>query len=246
MKWLLALLAPLALVAQTQTQSPAPKTTAGQISSIKQTPPQPAIPADEDPEPEPVLSPAELQRAAIERQRAAVQQQAQNAGARLKPWGATITEVGPGFESAKPECEALAESVALPLVENAARTQGVDSKLLRAVVEQESGFHPCAISPKGAQGLMQLMPATADDLDVTDPFDPKQNIEAGAKYLKQMLDKNGGDVAKALAAYNAGPNAIDPASRIPETKSYVDAILTKLGIKRTDPPSIQTPKPIGN
>jgi soluble lytic murein transglycosylase-like protein len=93
---------------------------------------------------------------------------------------------------------------------------------------------------------MQLMPGTADFLQVTDPLDPKQNIEAGAKYLKQLLDKNGGDVTKALGAYNAGPNADNPADKIPETKAYVDAILTKMGIKRTDPPSIQTPKPIGN
>ena len=118
--------------------------------------------------------------------------------------------------------------------------------LLRAVIDQESGFHPCAVSPKGAQGLMQLMPGTADLLQVADPFDPKENIEAGAKYLKQLLDKNGGDISKALGAYNAGPNADDPSGKIPETKAYVDAILTKMGIKRTDPPSIPTPKPIGN
>jgi soluble lytic murein transglycosylase-like protein len=191
-------------------------------------------------------TPAELQRAAMEQQRAAAQRQAENAGARLKPWGEVTVEYGPSFESAKPECEAMADSVATPLVEGAARQQGVDAKLLRAVIDQESGFHPCAISPKGAQGLMQLMPGTASVFQVGDPFDPKQNIEAGAKYLKQLLDKNGGDVAKALGAYNAGPNADDPAGRIPETKAYVDAILAKMGIKRTDPPSIQTPKPIEN
>jgi soluble lytic murein transglycosylase-like protein len=93
---------------------------------------------------------------------------------------------------------------------------------------------------------MQLIPGTAELLQVADPFDPKQNIEAGAKYLKQLLEKSGGDVAKALGAYNAGPNSDDPAGRIPETKVYVEAILAKMGIKRTDPPSIQTPKPIEN
>jgi soluble lytic murein transglycosylase-like protein len=93
---------------------------------------------------------------------------------------------------------------------------------------------------------MQLMPATADSLQVDDPFDPKQNMEAGAKYLKQMLDKFGGDITKALGAYNAGPNSDDPANRIPETKNYVNSILTKMGIKHTDPQSIQTPKPIEN
>jgi soluble lytic murein transglycosylase-like protein len=191
-------------------------------------------------------TPAELQRAAMEKQRAAAQKQAETAGARLKPWGDTIVEAGPAFESAKPECDALADSIAAPLVEGAAKEQGVDAKLLHAVIDQESGFHPCAVSPKGAQGLMQLMPGTADFLQVADPFDPKENIEAGAKYLKQLLDKNGGDIAKALGAYNAGPNTDDPASKIPETKAYVDAILAKMGIKRTDPPSIQMPKPIGN
>jgi soluble lytic murein transglycosylase-like protein len=191
-------------------------------------------------------TPAELQHAAMEQQRAAAQKQAEIAGARLRPWGETIVEPGPAFESAKPECDAMADSIAMPLVEGAAKEQGVDAKLLRAVIDQESGFHPCAISSKGAQGLMQLMPGTADFLQVADPFDPKQNIEAGAKYLKQLLDKNGGDVAKALGAYNAGPNADDPAGKISETKAYVDAILAKMGIKRTDPPSIQTPKPIEN
>lgn len=191
-------------------------------------------------------TPAEQQRIAMEQQRAAARQQAQSVGAWLKPWGETEVEPGPGFESSKPECDALADSVVAPLVEGAAKEQGVDSKLLHAVIEEESGFHPCAISPKGAQGLMQLMPGTAESLQLADPFDPGQNVEAGAKYLKQMLDKNGGDIAKALAAYNAGPNAEDPESKIPETKAYVDAILTKMGIKRNDPPSIRMPKPIEN
>jgi soluble lytic murein transglycosylase-like protein len=191
-------------------------------------------------------TPAEQQRAAMEMQRAAARKQAETVGARLKPWGEVTVEAGPSFESAKPECDALADSIATPLVDGAAKEQGVDAKLLRAVIDQESGFHPCAISSKGAQGLMQLMPGTADLLQVADPFDPKENIEAGAKYLKQLLDKNGGDIAKALGAYNAGPNTDDPADKIPETKAYVDAILTKMGIKHTDPQSIQMPKPIGN
>ena len=96
---------------------------------------------------------------------------------------------------------------------------------------------------------MQLMPDTAAELNVADPFDPKQNIEAGAKYLKQLLDKYKGDVPQALAAYNAGPGRDRPCQGmpdIPETRAYVDAILQKLGIKRTDPPSIPTPKPIEN
>jgi soluble lytic murein transglycosylase-like protein len=143
----------------------------------------------------------------------------------------------------------LADAVSAPLIDGAAQQQGVDTKLLRAVIDQESGFRPCAVSAKGAQGLMQLMPATAEELKVDDPFDPKQSIDAGAKYLKQLLDKYKGDIPQTLAAYNAGPGATDQAKGvpdIPETRAYVDAILQKLGIKRTDPPSIRTPKPIEN
>jgi soluble lytic murein transglycosylase-like protein len=183
------------------------------------------------------------------KQRAAAQQQAESVGARLKPWGDPVTEPGPAFESEEPACDPLAEAVASPLIDGAAEQEGVDSKLLRAVIDQESSFRPCAISPKGAQGLMQLMPATAEQFNVADPFDPKQSIEAGAKYLKQLLDKYKGDVPLTLAAYNAGPGATDLARGvpdIPETRVYVDAILEKLGIKRTDPPSIPTPKPIEN
>jgi soluble lytic murein transglycosylase-like protein len=190
--------------------------------------------------------PAEQQRAALEQQRAAIRKQAESAGARMTPWAETTIETGPTFDSASSDCPALADSVVGPLVETAAKDQGLDAKLLRAVIEEESGFHPCAVSAKGAQGLMQLMPATAEDFQVSDPFDPKENITAGAKYLKQLLDKYGGDIAKALGAYNAGPNTDDPAAKVPETKGYIDAILTKMGIKRTDPPSSRTPKPIEN
>lgn len=194
-------------------------------------------------------TPAELQRAAMDKQRVAAQTQAASVGARLKPWGDPVTESGPAFESENVACDPLADADTTPLIDGAAQKEGVDAKLLRAVIDRESGFRPCAVSTKGAQGLMQLMPATADELNVADPFDPKQNIDAGAKYLKQMLDKYKGDIPQALAAYNAGPAAADQAKGmldLPETRSYVDAILQKLGIKRTDPPSIPTPKPIEN
>jgi soluble lytic murein transglycosylase-like protein len=194
-------------------------------------------------------TPAELQRSAIDKQRAAAQIQAESVGARLKPWGDSITESGPAFESEKPVCDPLADAVTTPLITSAAQEQGLDTKLLRAVIDQESSFRPCAVSSKGAQGLMQLMPDTADELKVADPFDPKQSIDGGAKYLKQLLDKYKGDIPQALAAYNAGPTATDQAKgvpEIPETRAYVDAILQKLGIKRTAPPSIQMPKPIEN
>jgi soluble lytic murein transglycosylase-like protein len=163
------------------------------------------------------------QQAAIARQRAAIRQQTAN----LSLW------IPPGSDSPvvaaapPPACEPLPEEIISPLIESAAKTNSIEPKLIHAVMEQESGLRPCAVSPKGAQGLMQLMPDTASDLAVSDPFDPAQNVRGGAKYLRQLLDKYKGDVAQALAAYNAGPNAIE---QPPETKQYVDAILQKLGI----------------
>ncbi|HUP04630.1 MAG TPA: lytic transglycosylase domain-containing protein, partial [Bryobacteraceae bacterium] len=99
-------------------------------------------------------------------------------------------------------------------------------------------LRPCAVSASGAQGLMQLMPDTADQLAVTDPFDPAQNIEAGARYLKDLIDRYKGDLAQALAAYNAGPGATPQSGgipAIPETRDYVDSILKKLNIKPVTP-----------
>lgn len=96
---------------------------------------------------------------------------------------------------------------------------------IRAVIQVESGWNPEAVSAKGARGLMQLMPGTADMLGVEDPFDPEQNIEGGVKYLSGLTDKYNGDIEKALAAYNAGPNRVD-AGRIPEAASrYVRNVM---------------------
>ncbi len=150
---------------------------------------------------------------------------------------------------AAPECDPMPEAKIDSIVESAAKAHKLPPRLLRTVAAQESGFRPCAVSRKGAQGLMQLMPATAEELSVEDPFEPAENLAAGAKYLRQLIDKYGGDLALALAAYNAGPASVEAAKGIPdipETRDYVKAILDKVGIKRIDPPSIPTPKPIGN
>lgn len=103
------------------------------------------------------------------------------------------------------------------------RKNGLDPRLVYALIEQESRFNACAVSPKGAQGLMQIMPDTQKLLGLTDPFDPERNIAAGTKYLKAMLDQFKTEV-QALAAYNAGPGAVAKHGGVPpydETKDYV-------------------------
>lgn len=112
-----------------------------------------------------------------------------------------------------------------PLVQEHAARQSLRPDLVRAVIQVESGFNPRARSPKGAMGLMQLMPATARDLGVQNAYDPAENIRGGTIYLRQLLDRFEGDEELALAAYNAGPNAVDRhGRRIPpyrETRDYV-------------------------
>jgi soluble lytic murein transglycosylase-like protein len=190
-----------------------------------------AADAPAEPPPSRALSRMTAQQASIARQRVAIRQQAANLALWLIPWEDAPL---PPIEPPAAACEPLADGIVAPLIESAAKANSVDRKLIRAVMEQESGLRPCAVSPKGARGLMQLMPDTAQDLQVQDPFDPGQSIEAGTRYLKQLLEKYKGDIPHALAAYNAGPNAVDAAAEIPnipETRSYVAAILEKLGIR---------------
>jgi soluble lytic murein transglycosylase-like protein len=137
------------------------------------------------------------------------------------------------------------------LVRQSAARHGVDPNLVFAVMRQESGFHPRAVSYKGASGLMQLMPATAQRLGVTNIFDPAQNIDAGTKYLRFLLDMFNGDVHLALAGYNAGENAVIRSGyQIPkyrETQNYVKSISAKYTrhkhTTKATPAGVAAPKP---
>jgi soluble lytic murein transglycosylase-like protein len=125
----------------------------------------------------------------------------------------------------------------------AAKRHGIDPALLAGLIKQESGFNPDARSGAGAVGLTQLMPATAAGLGVTDPANPAQSIEGGAKYLAGQLKRFGGDVARALAAYNAGPGAVERFGGVPpyaETQNYVRAVQANAARFRASTPTPST------
>jgi len=111
----------------------------------------------------------------------------------------------------------------------------IDPDLINSVIRAESGFKPHAVSPKGAQGLMQLMPHTASQLGVANAFDPKANVEGGTRYLRELLERYNFDLVKALAAYNAGPHRVEQYRGVPpyyETRAYVASIIRDFNRKK--------------
>jgi soluble lytic murein transglycosylase-like protein len=195
----------------------------------------------------------------ITQQRAAIQKQASLIPGRAPSGAASPVSAPPGssfftipfppLQVGAADCDPLPAEQLNPLIEAAAQKTGVDAQLVRAVIDKESAGRSCALSAKGAQGLMQLMPATADEFDVEDPFDPQQNVEAGAKLLKSLLARYNNDPALALGAYNAGPQRVDQQGGvppIPETVDYVTAILDKLRSLTSNKSSSAVPEPAKN
>ena len=182
----------------------------------------------------------EQQRSSIEKQRVSVDKQSQA----VRPEGSQFTAAAQpvavvSWEApANAECRRIAPAEIRAYLEQVAKRESLAPELLHVVIAHESSFRPCAVSRKGAMGMMQLMPATAAGLGVANPFDPEENIAGGARYLSYLMQRFSGDLTLALAAYNAGPRRVDDyrgVPPIPETVSYVSSILRQL---RSDSPAV--------
>ena len=150
------------------------------------------------------------------------------------PLARPVVALLPPAAKIKPSVEVSAEYIAVPanqayddIIEEAAAEYDLDPNLIRAVMQAESAFHPFAVSRAGAEGLMQLMPELADEMEVSNSFDPRDNIMGGARYLKRLLDYHNGNIDLALASYNAGPGNVQRYGGVPpfrETRRYVKTI----------------------
>ncbi len=150
------------------------------------------------------------------------------------PYPEPVTAVGASTDQQNGDGGLLQTTPYGEIISSMAEAHGVDPLLVRALIQVESNYQPKARSRKGAMGLMQIMPATARVYNVRNPFDPKANIEAGIKHLKSLIDRFGGGIELALAAYNAGEGAVTKFNGVPpyrETKSYVSRILALAGIR---------------
>ena len=148
----------------------------------------------------------------------------------------------PPTKNVKANVDVTAEYFAVPanqayddIIEEAAAQYGMDADLIRAVMQAESAFHPYVVSRAGAEGLMQLMPELADEMEVGNSFDPRENIMGGARYLKRLLDYHNGNIDLALASYNAGPGNVERYGGVPpfrETRRYVKTIKGLLAARK--------------
>lgn len=205
----------------------------------------------------------DAQRASVEKMRESIEAQkksvrGQTEGARRRPAGVNPPDSSktPGIEPISPlapgeffvipwtepmpslgaylDCPEIPHTELARYIQQAADREGLSPDLLRAVIGKESAYRPCAVSPRGALGLMQLMPETASSLNVRDPFNPKDNIDGGSRLLRALLNRYGNDLSLALGAYNAGPGAVERAGGVPaysETQHYVADILGRLGFQ---------------
>jgi soluble lytic murein transglycosylase-like protein len=212
-----------------QTAAAPPAVPAPPVSTPAANPPPPGKPEPGKPAAAEAFANAiRRMQESIATQRTAVRKQfGSSASFFTLPWsGPTIL---PAAATTAP-CDPTGEAEIAPLIAAAATAQQLKPALLRAVIRQESAFRPCAVSAKGAMGLMQLMPETVEQFQVADAFDPAENVHAGAKYLKQLMERFKGDLKLALAAYNAGPARVEGTAvpAIPETQTYVQQILSEL------------------
>lgn len=140
------------------------------------------------------------------------------------PAGLWARSAGAGNDEATGGSAVVSDPKLDRIVQEAAERHDLDPALVKAVISTESNWNPYAVSSKGAMGLMQLVPSTAERFGVGNPYDPAQNVEGGTAYLKELLDRYHGDLKKSLAAYNAGPGAVDASGGVPwypETRRYV-------------------------
>ena len=147
-----------------------------------------------------------------------------------RPWP-TLSVIAPPVLDPIPACPPLPPTELDSLVDDVAQREELEPNLIRSVIRQESAARPCAVSSKGAMGLMQLMPATVLQFGVSDAFDPRENVNAGARLLKQLLTMYGGDMSLALGAFNAGPGKVNEVGGVPnypETRDYVQKVLSLL------------------